>query len=205
MSESGRLIALEGIDGSGSETQSKLIANYLRDLGEEVVIIEYPDYERPLGQMIDAFLHREQELSVAMQFILYAADMVKDRERITQWLNDGTIVISSRYFGSTLAFQCHKGFNENAALRFANDFGIVIPDINILLTISPEESARRKRVEKGDLDLHEGDNELLTCVNNRYQSLAGRDIFGPWRIVDGEQTIEQVKSEILEICEEVIN
>lgn len=205
MRNKGKLITFEGIDGSGSETQSQLISDCLRKLGKDVVVIEYPDYKRPLGQMIDTFLHGEQKLSVAMQFILYAADMIYDREKIVSWLEDDKTVLSSRYFGSTLAFQCYKGFDERVALRFANDFGIVVPDVNILLTLGSEESARRKLGEKGDLDLHESDDNLLANVNSRYIDLATRNVFGSWQIVDGQQSIESVKDEIIAIVMETIN
>ena len=82
----GRLIVFEGIDGSGTETQSKLL---LEKLGTSSVRIEYPDYEGDLGKLIRLFLDKKHELSPEMQFVLYAGDMVKDREKINGWLNEG--------------------------------------------------------------------------------------------------------------------
>ena len=148
----GKLIVFEGIDGAGTETQSKLLLSHLKKNGVPAVRIFYPDYEGELGKLIKQFLHKKRELSPEMQFVLYAGDMVKDNEKIRAWLDEGKTVIADRYFNSTIVYQGLTGFDLKKALSFAEDFGIPKPDVVILLQISPEESAKRKMGENGKLD-----------------------------------------------------
>lgn len=194
----GRLIVFEGIDGSGTETQSKLL---LEKLGTSSVRIEYPDYEGDLGKLIRLFLDKKHELSPEMQFVLYAGDMVKDKERINGWLNEGKTVICDRYFLSTIVYQGIRGFGLEKALRFVDDFGIPKPDIVFFLKITPEESARRKMGEHGRLDRNEEDISFLGRVNDSYESIAKDNVFGQWFIIDGEKPKEEIAKEVMNVLE----
>ncbi len=192
----GKLIVFEGIDGAGTETQSKLLFSHLRKGGIPAERIFYPDYEGELGKLIAQFLHKKRELSPEMQFVLYAGDMVKDKEKIKAWLEEGKTVVADRYFNSTIVYQGLRGFGLEKALKFAEDFGIPEPDVVILLQISPEESAKRKMGENGKLDRHEEDIRFLDKVNHSYKKMAMDNVFGKWFIVDGERPKEDVFSEV---------
>lgn len=196
----GKLIVFEGIDGSGTETQSKLL---LKKLGSSSVRIEYPDYEGDLGKLIRLFLDKKNELSPEMQFVLYAGDMVKDREKINSWLNEGRTVICDRYFLSTIVYQGIRGFKLEKALRFAEDFGIPKPDIVFFLKIPPEESARRKMDEHGKLDRNEADMAFLRQVNASYERMAKENVFGRWFIIDGGKPREDISKEVLKVTERI--
>jgi dTMP kinase len=195
----GKLIVFEGIDGAGTETQSKLLLEYFKKKKMPVERIFYPDYTAELGKLIQQFLHKKRELSPEMQFVLYAGDMVKDREKIRAWLEQGKTVISDRYFNSTIVYQGLRGFKLEKALRFAEDFGIPKPDIVILLKISPEESARRKMGENGKLDRHEEDIRFLELVNDSYHQMAMENVFGRWFIINGERPKKAVCQEVLKV------
>lgn len=195
----GKLIVFEGIDGAGTETQSKLLLSHLKKEGVPAERIFYPDYEGELGKLIQQFLHKKRELSPEMQFVLYAGDMVKDKEKIKDWLDEGKTVVADRYFNSTIVYQGLRGFKLEKALRFAEDFGIPKPDVVILLQISPEESAKRKMGENGKLDRHEEDIRFLESVNHSYEKMALDNVFGKWFIVDGERPKEEVFSEVFNV------
>jgi dTMP kinase len=195
----GKLIVFEGIDGAGTETQSKLLLAHLKKKGVPAVRIFYPDYNGELGRLIRQFLHRKRELSAEMQFVMYAGDMVKDREKIRAWLGEGKMVIADRYFSSTIVYQGLRGFGLKKALRFAEDFGIPKPDVVILLQISPRESARRKLGENGKLDRHEEDIMFLERVKRSYREMALDNVFGKWFIVDGERPKTAVFREVLNV------
>ena len=195
----GKLIVFEGIDGAGTETQSKMLLSHFKSGKVPAERICYPDYSSEIGKLIKQFLQKKMELSPEMQFVLYAGDMVKDKERIRAWLGQGKTVIADRYFNSTIAYQGVRGFDFKKALRFADDFGIPRPDVVIFLKISPEESARRKLGENGRLDRHEEDIRFLERVNQSYYKMAMDNVFGRWFIIDGGQSKEKVFREVLNV------
>lgn len=195
----GKLVVFEGIDGAGTETQSKMLLGHLREKNIPAERIFYPDYNGESGKLIRQFLEREKDLSAEMQFVLFAGDMVKDKEKINSWLSDGKIVICDRYFNSTIAYQGLRGFPQEKALRFSEDFGIPKPDVVIFLKISAEESKKRKFSEKGSLDRHEEDMVFLENVNRRYEKMAMDNVFGQSFIIDGEKPKEEVFGEVLSV------
>ncbi len=160
----GMLIVIEGIDGAGTEVQSKLLLNFLREKGTPAVRLTYPDYSGPIGRLIHEYLHRKFELSVDVQFLLHFADRLQNQESIRKLLQEGRTVICDRYFTSILAYQGLAGFPLDKALKFADMFKIRKPDMAVYLRVSPETSMKRKHGEKKDLDRNESDSALLGGV-----------------------------------------
>ncbi|MBI4176433.1 MAG: dTMP kinase [Candidatus Aenigmarchaeota archaeon] len=189
----GKLIVIEGIDGAGKETQSRLLYNHLKARKAPVALFTYPDYKNDIGKLIHGYLHSKNDLSPEMQFLLYAADMVKDREKISGLLRSGTIVIADRYFTSTMAYQ---GLPIESSLKFAEIFSLPKPDMIIYLKISPDTSVRRKLKQKGRLDRHEADKEFLGNILGLFSRLIEKQSFGRWTIVNGEQPVSSVFREI---------
>ncbi|MCX6814406.1 MAG: dTMP kinase [Candidatus Aenigmarchaeota archaeon] len=194
----GRLIVIEGIDGAGGETQSKKMLQYLQGRKIQAERVYYPDYGNPFGDLIHEYLHKKYEFNVNTQFLLYALDMVKDRERILGWLNQGKIVIADRYFTSTIAYQGLRLPIENA-LKFAEIFRLPKPDMILYLKVSPEISIKRKKVEKRNLDRNEENKAFLENVSKSYESLVKNQTWGSWFVIDGEKSIEQVFSQIKKV------
>ncbi len=197
----GRLIVFEGIDGSGTETQSKMLLDAFKSKKADSVRVEYPDYEGDLGKLIRQFLDKKQELSAEMQFLLYAGDMVKDKDKIGAWLRAGKTVICDRYFNSTLVYQGIRGFSQEKALKFAEDFWIPKPDIVFFLKISEDESLRRKMDEHGKLDRNEADKAFLAKVNSSYEKMSVDNVFGKWFVIDGSKSRNEIHKEVLNVLE----
>lgn len=195
----GKVIVFEGIDGAGTETQSKLLFNYFKNKKRAVEILLYPDYKGPIGKLIHQYLYKQYDFSVEVQFLLYFVDFIKDREKINQWLKEGKIVISDRYFTSTIAYQGLRGFGVEKALKFAKIFDLPKPDFIVYLKISPETSMKRKYEEKRSLDRNEENKKFLGQLAKFYEKLIKNQIFGKWKIIDGEKPIEEVFSQIKEI------
>ena len=195
----GRLIVIEGIDGAGGETQSKKMLQYLQGRKIQAERVYYPDYGNPFGDLIHEYLHKKYEFNVDAQFLLYALDMVKDRERILGWLNQGKIVIADRYFTSTIAYQGLRGFPAENALKFAEIFRLPKPDVILYLKVSPEISIKRKKGEKRNLDRNEADKAFLEKVSKSYESLVKNQTWGSWFVIDGEKSIEEVFSQIKKV------
>ena len=194
---SGKLIVLEGMDGAGSEVQSKTLLEFLKEQSIPTERLYYPDYSGPIGNFIHDYLHSKHELPAISQFLMFAADIAKDKKKIEQWLKEDKWVICDRYFTSTLAYQCPEALTLDSALKIAEQLGIRKPDIVFFLKISPETSFERKKKEKGDdIDRNEGDVELQQRMLVRYNGLASDNVFGRWVVLDGEKPIEGVFEEI---------
>ncbi len=197
----GRFIVLEGIDGAGGSTQANRLASLLLKKGYEIEKLAYPDYTTPIGQLLLKMLRDKEfrskgiEFTPELQFLLFAADMAKDSDKIAEWLEGGKVVLADRYFPSTLAYQSVMGFPLKRGLDFAELFHLPRPDYIIYLRISAETSGKRKKQE-GSLDWFEEDAEFLSKVAKAYEHLAKNSVFGEWKVVDAERTVSEVASEV---------
>ena len=201
----GKVIVLEGIDGCGKGTQTKLLSEFLSNKGHSVVCKRYPEYGKPIGDLINEWLHsKEYDFNANTQTLLYFADFVKDDEELENNLKNGKIVISDRYFtGSTVVYQKIKGVPLEKMLNLEKFFELKKPDVVIYIRISPETSFKRKSKQK-ELDRHEKDKIFLNKVFENYEERAKDNIFCKWEIVDGEQPIEKVTEDILNIIDKII-
>lgn len=194
----GKLVVIEGIDGAGGETQSKKLLEHLHARKIPCKRIYYPDYGNPIGDLIHDYLHKKHDFSVDIQLLLYGLDMIKDREKILGWLNEGRTVIADRYFTSILAYQGMDFPLENA-LKFAEIFRLPKPDIIFFLKISPEISIKRKKGEKKNLDRNEADMELHKKVAASYENLIKNQVWASWFVIDGEKNKEEVFGQIKKV------
>jgi len=187
----------EGIDGAGCGTQTEILKEKLNSkLNKPVLHIRYPNYNNPVGVTIHKFLHEELKLSADMQFFIYSLDMLKDMKEIKSAINEGRVVLADRYFTSTLAYQCAQGFPLEKALKFAELFDFVKPDLIFYLKVSPEIAFKRKQKEKSNLDFFEKNLDFIKLVAKKYDELASKNIFGKWIIINAEKSIEDVASEV---------
>jgi len=200
MESKGKFIVLEGIEGCGKGTQTKLLSDFLSQKGE-VLIKKYPEYGKPIGDLINDWLHKKHELNVDTQALLYFADFIKDKSSLENWLKDGKMVVADRYFTTTIVYQYINGLPLEKMLELAKLFDLRKPDITIYIRISPEESFKRKMEQKGivNMDRHEADKIFLNLLYENYEKMAKENIFSEWTIVDGEKSIEEVSKSVLEI------
>jgi dTMP kinase len=192
----GRFYVIEGIDGAGSETQSKLLVRELESRGSQCLFLDYPDYSKPIGNFINSYLQGNEHLPAEAKMLLYAADFLKDREAIEKALGEGRDVVACRYVTSALAYQVVEGVGEQKALDFVRLMGFPVPDLAILLKISAETSKKRKIKEKGELDRHESNLQFLAKVGARYEEMAKANVFCTWESINGEQGIDKIAAQI---------
>lgn len=201
----GRLINLEGIDGSGKNTCFEIIKQWFEKKKFEVKRYHYPDENSIWGKTIEMYLDGKINLSTNEQFFAYFVDMLKDQKAIKIDLSYGRIVVLDRYVPSTIAFQCAKGFDNQAAINIINNMNIIIPDLTIFLDVDPEASIRRKKLQKNILDKHESDLELQKCVRSQYYKLYNSNMFSKkWVLIDSNKKIDEVQKEIINIIEWVL-
>jgi dTMP kinase len=109
MTTRGLLIAIEGIDGSGKQTQAKLLEQSLKADKFTVYSTGFPQYESWFGRMVGKFLNGDfgplETVDPRFTALLYAGDRFEAKNRITSALEAGKIVLVDRYIGSNLAHQ----------------------------------------------------------------------------------------------------
>jgi dTMP kinase len=200
----GKLICLEGIDGSGKETQLKLILKMLK--GKRVSVYKYPDGKSAFGEIIDMFLKKKIELSPLSQFFIYMLDIAKDQREIEKKLEGGETVLLDRYAFSTIAYQCSKGISFEKGVEMIWEMNFVKPDLVLLLDILPDVSIERKSRQK-KMDRHEEDVELLRKVRENYLRLYDEKFLaGKWVKVDADgkpgEVFDVVKGFIVQLLKE---
>jgi dTMP kinase len=109
MAAPGKLIAIEGIDGSGKRTQVELLALTLKARGHSVYSTGFPQYNSWFGKMVGKFLNGEfgslESVDPHFTALLYAGDRFEAKFKLEAALDSGQIVLVDRYIGSNLAHQ----------------------------------------------------------------------------------------------------
>lgn len=109
MTKRGKLIAIEGIDGSGKNTQVRLLHHELTTRGYSVYSTGFPQYESWFGKMVGQFLNGElgplDKVDPHFSALLYAGDRFEAKSRIVTSVERGSIVLADRYVASNLAHQ----------------------------------------------------------------------------------------------------
>jgi dTMP kinase len=142
MAGPGVFIVFEGIDGSGKSTHIKLLAEELRGRGLSVLETSEPSKDR-IGTFIRDYAERNGDrFTLETETLLFAADRYEHvRQVIAPALKRGMVVISDRYFYSSIAYQGATGIDLDW-IREMNRFA-PRPDLGILLDILPESSLER--------------------------------------------------------------
>lgn len=195
--KNGFLIAIEGIDGAGKRTLCSYMKKFLESQEYEVTQFEYPDYSSIWGKVIEDYLHHKIELNINEQFFSYFIDILKDQDKIRDLLKKGNIVIMDRYFSSTLAFQCAKGFDFQSALTIIRTMDVIEPDLTLFIQIPPPLALERKFNQKKSLDRHEKDRELLEKVDNIYEKMLNQEILSKkWIKINGDRDLNKIEEDI---------
>lgn len=164
-----RLIAVEGIDASGKETQVNKLFLALKAKGYDVAVAGFPRYHTPIGQVLLGYFQGEVALSTESVHMLLEADRQDFMEDIRLYEETGCeFVILDRFTLSNLAFGVARGVE----LDWLRDLSKKVrqPDLTFILDISAETSFKRK----ADRDILEQDAELQSRARVVYQSLARR-------------------------------
>src|SRR5688572_28349455 len=101
---SGMLIAIEGLDQSGKETQAQQLRERLRADGHKVRLISFPDYGTSIGEEIARALQGEREYGPDVMQLLFVANRHERREAIVENVASGLILLCDRYRASSIAY-----------------------------------------------------------------------------------------------------
>jgi dTMP kinase len=149
----GKLIALEGIDGSGKRTQMDLLAYALEARGLSIKRIAFPRYDSAFGKMVGRFLSGDfgplEIVDPHLSALLYAGDRFEAKGEIESALAAGKIVLADRYIGSNLAHQSERVSAEErdeflAWLKHVEYgiYGLPVEDLVVYLRIPAPDAYR---------------------------------------------------------------
>ena len=173
----GKLIVIEGLDGSGKATQAKLLAENLKGQGTKVREISFPNYDSPSSALIKMYLGGEfgakpGDVNAYAASTFFAVDRYASFKKDWQADYAGGVVIADRYTTSNAIHQCSKldagAWNGYLDWLFDLEFdrmGIPRPDLVVYLRVDPEVSqglmARRYGGNEEKKDIHERDLAYL--------------------------------------------
>ena len=142
----GLLIAFEGLDQSGKQTQAERLRDRLIASGRRVRLLTFPDRQTPIGQEIERALRGTRDYGADVMQLLYVANRYEWKREIERERSDGTILICDRYLASSVAYGEAQGLDPQWLLEIQRY--LPQPDITFLLDIAPEVSARRKTTDR---------------------------------------------------------
>jgi len=192
----GKFIVFEGIDGAGLTTQAELLEKYLRNKKYEVVLTKEPT-SNLIGGIIRAALKKEWISSNTTLQLLFSADRAHHLEKeIIPALESGKIVISDRYFLSTIAYGMIE--LEKEWLKAINS-KFLLPDLIFIIDVPVEVSIERIKASRFGFELFE-EKKKLEKVRNNFLELSKE--YKNCLVIDGNRSIEEVHKEIVKIVEE---
>jgi dTMP kinase len=191
----GKVFVIEGIDGAGKATQTKILKKKLEDNGKNVSVYSYPDYSSVYGERIKSFLYKKIDIKVDELFMLYLADMVKDKTRIIDDVKKGYYILIDRFFFSTIAYQSAGGFPYDTGKEFVKLLGMPPIDTVFYINVPVDISMQRKEKQKGkmDVDKFESNKLFLSRVSTFYDKLKSENFYAKkWVEIDGSKPIEEI-------------
>lgn len=188
----GKLIVIDGTDGSGKATQVKYLTDHLKKEGYKVKVVDFPEYYKNFfGKFVGHCLSEQYYNWIGVHpkiaSVMYAADRWESSKEMRDWLKKGYIIIANRYVSAN---QIHQGGKIKSAKKRADFmewldkmeyevFGIPRPDLTIYLSLpikivlellKERESSKMKREYlKKKKDVHESDTDFL--INSRKSAL----------------------------------
>lgn len=213
----GKLIVIDGLDGSGKSTQSERVAETLRKMGRKVKLISFPDYEEPSSALVRMYLAGEfsddpNDVNAYAAGSFYAVDRYASFKKF--WEKDyeeGTLILATRYATSNAIHQMVKLPRENwpEYLSWIEDFeykklGLPVPDEVIFLdmerTVADRLLLARYHGDETKKDIHEKNAAYLAqCQKTaRFAAEAWN-----WKVIlcdDGEnpRPVEDVTGDIMD-------
>lgn len=214
----GKLIVIEGLDGSGKGTQSRLLYNYIKEVTPKVKCISFPDYNQPSSALVKMYLNSElgnnpSDVNAYAASSFFAVDRYASYIKFWRSLyEDGYIIICDRYTTSNAGYQMPKLAREewDKYLTWSYDYeynklGLPKPDMVMYLDMPLYEAQKlmeqRYLGDNSKKDLHEMNNSFLfKCAEaEEYASTQGG-----WVVINCLEnkklkTMEAINKEIAQV------
>ncbi len=177
---SGRFIVIDGTDGSGKETQTKLLIERLRNEGYPVETVSFPQYGRksagPTEEYLEGLYGTAQEVGPKLASHFYAIDRYAASFRIRRWLENGVSVASDRWVSANMGHQggkIHDPAERRAFFAWLDEleygtFKLPHPDLSIVLHVPAEIGQELARKRDAVQDIHQRDLSHLKDAEAAY-------------------------------------
>jgi len=191
MKGKGFFICVEGLDGCGKTTQTKLLVRKLGKMGWDAVYTAEPSRGK-IGKFIQKYcLHGEKRTFPIVEALLFAADRFEHVEReVIPALNEGKIVVSDRYVYSSLAYQGATGLDLKW-IEMINEHAIR-PDLAIFVDVEPEAVIKRLKPKKSVME----NLETQRKVREVYVKFVEK---GELVRIDGNKSTKEVADDVLKV------
>jgi dTMP kinase len=185
----GQLIAFEGLDQSGKQTQAELLRDRLRSDGHKSRLVSFPDYATSIGEELARALQGERDYTPDVMQLLYVANRYERKADLLRWLDGGLILVCDRYSASSIAYGEAQGLDP----AWLGDIQKYLPPatLTILLDIAPETAVGRKAVDR---DRYERDLAMQERVRDSYHRLAEDE---NWVRLDGERPRDAIAADVI--------
>jgi dTMP kinase len=185
----GLLIAFEGLDQSGKQTQAESLRDYFTSRGRDCRLLSFPDYTTAIGSEISHALHGERDYPADTMQLLYVANRYERKADLQRWLDGGLILVCDRYTASSIAYGEAQGLDP----AWLSDMQKYLPQpaLSILLDIAPETAVGRKAVDR---DRYERDLAMQARVRTAYHRLSAAE---NWLRLDGERSKAAIAAEVV--------
>ena len=170
----GKLIVIDGTDGSGKATQTELLVKRLKEHSVQVRTLDFPQYEGNFfGSLLSRCLHgaygKFSELDPHITSVLYATDRFESKKKIERWIKQGMVVMLDRYVSANQIHQGGKIANIKKRGEFLQwldtmeykIFGIPRPDAVVYLSVPVDFSVQLLNAERKKTDMVESDRMYL--------------------------------------------
>lgn len=184
----GCLIAFEGLDQSGKQTQAEALRDHLAASGHACELLSFPDYTTSIGAEIRSALHGARDYPAEVMQLLYVANRHERKAAIEAWLAAGRVILCDRYVASSVAYGEAQGLNR----AWLDEVQRLLPraDLTVLLDITPELAAARKAEGR---DRFERDLLLLSRVRASYHAQASD---ARWVTIAGDRGQPDVSADV---------
>lgn len=202
----GLFITFEGIDRSGKSTQAKRLAERLRAEGRSVVFTLEPGGTELGRKVRGLLLERRSEVDPSAEMLLFAADRAQHVNTVIRpALLQGEVVVSDRFFDSTVVYQGYGRGLDLDRIRAVQEVaaGGLRPDLTVWIDVDLETVKQRWKPEDADR-LEAAGDAFFGRVRNGYQSIWQAE---PERIlrVDGRLPVDDLACRIYnEVCEKLV-
>lgn len=195
-------ITLEGPDGSGKSTQARLLAEEVTSYGHDVLLTREPGGS-PIGDQIRKILFNLTNTSMfpSTEFLLFSASRAQHVYEVIQpHLQKGGVVISDRYFHSSLAYQGYGHELDLEVLKRVTSFatGGLLPDLILLLDLPVEEGLNRRKSEGKWNRLDDYQVEFHQRVRKGYLTMVDEDP-DRWVVINAAQPVDIIQKEIRDV------
>jgi dTMP kinase len=192
----GLLIAFEGLDQSGKQTQAELLRDRLKEEGHKARLVSFPDYGTSIGEEIARALAGERDYEPDVMQLLYVANRYERKADLQRWIDGGLVLVCDRYTASSVAYGEAQGLDP----AWLTDMQRFLPPaaLTIMLDIAPETAVKRK---SADRDKYERDLAMQGRVRDSYHRQAAAS---HWMVLDGERPKDTISADVFTAAAQIV-